>query len=304
MQSKYERHPYKLKFSGPLLAKRPFDILHIDTFYFQNSTFVTITDLFSRYAQAYLVKDGTSLSILSKIRHFFAHHNIPAKIICDEGKEFKNKTFQEFCKINKIELHFTTVNNPNSNSPVERLHSTLLEKLRVLRIKNPNDLPSNLMISAICIYNQSIHTATGFAPFHLLYGPYERLIEFDIEMPVFEEYNQKRKQEILPFYDQIYEKNKNKAEKILDKRNEQRQEPPDLQNQEVFVERNRPRKTDPPFEKIKVTSQDNTKITGLTQKQRPTTANITTVKPLRRMFPLQVPPSNDQNESGPSSRPD
>lgn len=302
MQSKYERHPYKLKFSGPLLAKRPFDIIHIDTFSFQNSKFLTIIDLFSRYAQAYLVKDGTSLSILSKIRHFFAHHNIPKKIVCDEGKEFKNKTFQEYCRMNKIELHFTTVNNPNSNSPVERLHSTLLEKLRILRLKNSQDLPSNLMISAVCIYNQSIHSATGFAPFHLLYGPYEKLIEFDIDMPIYEQYNEKRKQEILPFYDQIYHKNKDRAEKVLEKKNKDRNEAPDLENQEIFVERNRPRKTDPPFEKIKVTSQDNTKITGLTQKQRPTTANIGTVKRLRRIFPLQD--HTDPDEPGPSHKTD
>lgn len=288
LQAKYERHPYNLKFSGPLLAKRPFEIIHMDTFSFQNSKFLTIIDLFSRYAQSYLVKDGTSLTILSKLRHYFAHHNIPQKIVCDEGREFKNKTFAEFCKLFKIELHYTTVNNPSSNSPIERFHSTILEKLRVLNIKNPKELPSNLMISATLIYNQSIHSATGFSPFHLLYGPYDRLIEMDMDMTIFEQYNEKRKQEILPFYDQVYNKNKQKAEKTLEKRNESRNDPPDLTDKIVYVERNRPRKTDPPFEKITVTEQDQNKIQGLTKKNRPTTANIKTVKRLRQLPLLQV----------------
>lgn len=302
LQSKYERHPYQLKLTGPLLAKRPFDVIHIDTFSFQNSKFLTLIDLFSKYAQAYYVKDGTGISILNKIRHYFSHHNIPRKIVCDEGREFQNKTFTEFCKLNKIELHFTTVNNPSSNSPVERLHSTLLEKLRILRIKNPNELPENLMISAVLIYNQSIHSSTGYSPFNLLYGPYEKTIEFDLDMTVYEQYNQKRKQEILPFYDHVYLKNKDKAQKILDKRNEGRNDPPDLTNREIYLERDRPRKTDPPFEKITVEQQDKNKISGKTQKSRQTTAHIKKTKPLRKnISSLQANNSPDEPQPGPSN---
>jgi len=197
LRSKYERHPYDVRFQGPLLAKRPFDVIHIDTFSFQGSKFLTIIDLFSRYAQAYKIKDGTGLTVLNKLRHFFGHHNYPRKLVCDEGREFKNRTFEEFCKLHKIELHFTTVNNPNSNSPIERFHSTIIEKLRTLRIKNPHDLPCTLMTSAILIYNQSIHSSTGYSPFHLLYGPYEKLADFDVDMTIIEQYNQKRKQEIF-----------------------------------------------------------------------------------------------------------
>lgn len=302
LQSKYERHPYNPKFSGPLLAKRPFEILHIDTFSFQNSKFLTIIDLFSRYAQAYLLKDGTSISVLSKLRHYFAHHNIPQKIVCDEGKEFKNKTFMEFCKFNKVDLHYTTVNNPSSNSPIERLHSTLVEKLRILRIKSPNELPANLMITAVLIYNQSIHSSTGFSPFHLLYGPYDKLIEFDLDMTIYEHYNEKRKQELLPFYDAVHTKNRNKAEKILEKRNESRDEPPDLENIDVYVERNRPRKVDPPFEKIKVTHQEGNKILGTTSKARPTTANLKSIKRLRKsdFSPQGTSSAPDASQPGPS----
>ena len=305
-QAKYERHPYNLKFSGPLLAKRPFQIIHCDTFSFQGSKFLTIIDLFSRYAQAYLVKDGTGITILNKLRHYFGHHNIPEKLVCDEGREFRNKTFEEFCKLNKIDLHFTTVNNPSSNSPIERFHSTILEKLRVLNIKNPKELPSNLMITAVLIYNQSVHSATGYTPFDLLYGPYERIIEFDIGMTVYETYNEKRRQEILPFYDRVYEKNKDKANKILEKRNENRSDPPDLEEQEIFVERNKPRKTDPLFDKIKVTKQEGNKIIGLTAKNRSTTANIRKVKRLRKpISPLQMDVDNvSEPQPGPSSRQD
>ena len=306
LQSKYERHPYNPKLQGPLLAKRPFDIVHIDTFTFQNSKFLTIIDLFSRYAQAYLLKDGTGLTVLNKLRHYISHHNIPQKIVCDKGREFDNKTFIEFCKLHKIDLHFTTVDNPNSNSPVERFHSTLLEKLRILKIKNPGELPSNLVISAILIYNQAIHSSTGFSPFHLLYGPYDRLIEFDLDLSIFEKYNEKRREELLPFYDNVFRKTGNKAQQILEKRNENKEQTPDLTNQDIYVERNRPRKVDPPFEKLTVTEQNETKISGLTKKSRPTTANVRKVKRLRKTIPsLQdeddPSPDANPNDPGPSN---
>lgn len=132
LQAKYERNPYNVKLGGPLLAKKQFDTIHLDTFTFQNCKFLTIIDSISKYAQAYYVKDGTSITILNKLRHYFSHHNYPKRIVCDEGR---NRTFKEYCNMHKIELHFTTINNPNSNSPIERLHSILVEKLRILRLK-------------------------------------------------------------------------------------------------------------------------------------------------------------------------
>lgn len=141
------------------------------------------------------------------------------------------------------------MNNQTSNSSIERFHSTILEKLRILKLKNQNENPANLMITATLIYNQSIHSATGYSPFYLPYGPYDKLPEFDLNMTVYEQYKEKRKQEILPFFDHIYERNKDKAQKTFNRLNENRNDPPNLKQREVYVERGRPRKKDPPFEK-------------------------------------------------------
>lgn len=73
------------------------------------------------------------------------------------------------------------------------------------------------MITAILIYNQSIHSATGFSPFSILYGPYEHEIDLSLDMTIYEEYNNKRKNELLPFIDQIYHKTHEKEKTILEK---------------------------------------------------------------------------------------
>lgn len=127
LQVKYERRPYQLPLAGPMLAKRPFDVVHIDTFSFQR--FLTLIDLFSKYAQAYLITSLNSVTIANKLKNYFLHHNKQKK-----GTEFNSRLLKEICKLYNIELHFTTVANTNSNSPIERFHSTILEKLRALNL--------------------------------------------------------------------------------------------------------------------------------------------------------------------------
>lgn len=303
LQSKYERNPYNIKLSGPLLAKRPFDVIHIDTFSFDGAKFVTFLDLFSKYAQAYYVTDLSGITVLKKIRHYFSHHNYPKKIVCDEGKEFKNKVFEEYCKLFKIDLHFTTHYNPNSNSPVERLHSTLLEKIRTTKALNKNETPQNLMTNAILIYNQSIHSTTGFTPFSLLYGPYDDLNahEIDLERTVYEDYNEKRKREVLPFFDVIYQKELNKGNKILEKRNENKKNSPNVEEPSVYFKKARIRKTDPCYDKINITSIKENKIEGVREKtDKKANAHMRNIKRFRKNFSLQDNPHG--SKPGPSNR--
>lgn len=300
LQSKYERNPYNTKLIGPLLAKKPFDTIHVDTFSFNNCKFLTIIDSFSKYAQAYFIKDCTGITILNKLRHYFSHHNYPKRVVCDEGREFCNKTVKEFFKLNKITLHFTTVNNPNSNSPIERLHSTLVEKLRILRLKTPNEIPQNQMISAILIYNQTIHSATGHTPFTLLYGPYEHDIDFDLDMTIYEEYNNRRKQEMLPFLKDVYNKTFDKERRILEKRNTTREEPPEINDETVYVRKNKPGKTDPLYAKINITGKEGTQIKGTSIKGRSTNTHVRKIKRVRNTPLLQA--NNPDNPLPSTSR--
>lgn len=305
LQSKYERRPYNVPFAGPLVAKRPFEVVHIDTFSFDNYKFLTIIDLFSKYVQAYYVEDLLGITILNKLRHYFAHHNYPDKIVCDEGKEFKNNTLQEYCKLFKINLHYTTNYNANSNSPIERAHSTLLEKIRTLKLTNKNESPQNLMISAVLIYNQSVHSSTGFTPFGLLYGPYDNLNthEIDLDQTVYESYNEKRKAEVLAFYDQVYHKQLERGKKILEKRNEGKEKDIELNEPTLYFKKPKIRKADPCYEKVNVTSIQQNKIEGIKSKTK-SPANIHTrkIKRLRKKISLQDDPPG--NVAGPSSRKD
>lgn len=49
------------------------------------------------------------------------------------------------------------------------------------------------MIYVVLIYNQSIHSTTGFTPFDLLYGPYDEAHKINLELNIYEQYNKNRK---------------------------------------------------------------------------------------------------------------
>jgi hypothetical protein len=120
------------------------------------------------------------------------------------------------------------------------------------------------MISAVLIYNQSIHSTTGYTPFSLLYGPYENLNahEIDLDKTIYKTYNDKRKRELLPFYEQLYQKQLDRGKKILDNRNKNLKDQVQIKKPAVYFKKQKIRKADPCYEKVNVTSTNKNKIIG------------------------------------------
>ena len=91
---------------------------------------------------------------------FITHFGIPQSISCDNGTEFKTSLLIDFCKLHNINLHFTIPGNSNSNNPVERLHSTLIEHFRVLNLQEPKISTKETMKYAVLGYNISVRSDT------------------------------------------------------------------------------------------------------------------------------------------------
>ncbi|CAH1971697.1 unnamed protein product [Acanthoscelides obtectus] len=144
-QCKYERHPIKIAMNLTPTASKA-----IDTFTFGVSTFFTIIDSFSKYAQEYQITSLSGTEIANNMILFFSHHGIPTRIIADNGIEFKNTVVAELLSLHKIKLHFISPNHPDSNGVVERFHSTITEHLRLLNTEGFQKAPIKMkMLYAI-----------------------------------------------------------------------------------------------------------------------------------------------------------
>lgn len=167
---KYDRKHYDIPINVTPTPCKPFEHLHIDTFSYKKSLFLTIIDSFSKLAQVYPITAKNPLEISKGLINYFSHYGTPTQITSDQGKEFANKIVKDLLASHKIEIHFTTPKNPQSNAPIERFHSTLIEHLKLLENQYPNDNLETVVKYAVIAYNSSIHSATGLTPYDLTFG--------------------------------------------------------------------------------------------------------------------------------------
>lgn len=131
-------------------------------------TFLTIIDNFSKFAQPVPFTATSSVHVAEALLQIFSMLGLPYKITTDSDTKFDNEMIKEICALHKIDIHFTTPYNPNSNSPIERFHSTIGEIIRAQSIQKKEDI-SYFMRYALIAYNNSIHSTTGYTPHELLF---------------------------------------------------------------------------------------------------------------------------------------
>lgn len=220
LKSKYERNPLKLPLSLTDTPHKPLEHMFMDLYSSGGTTFLTIIDNFTKYAQATPLTASTSVHIAEALLGIFSVIGIPNKITTDSDSKFDNDVITEICALHNINIHCTTLYNPNSNSPIERLHSTLAELIRLQRITD-KDEPINLMKYAIIAYNNTIHSATGFTPFELLYGHTNSRNPLELHFPkeFYQEYVLKHKQIMNNVHKLINTKLTTEKQQVIEKAN-------------------------------------------------------------------------------------
>lgn len=170
LKTKYERHPLKTPLALTETPTKPMQHLFMDLYSTSGVTFLTIIDNFSKYAQAIPLTACSSVHIAEALLHIFSTLGLPQKITTDSDTKFDNEVIKEICATHDINIHFTTPYNPNSNSPIERFHSTIGEIIRIQKLTNKEDPIQSIMKYSVIAYNNSIHSSTDYTPHELLFG--------------------------------------------------------------------------------------------------------------------------------------
>lgn len=238
--NKYERHPNKQNLQFTPVPTKPFEIIHMDTFQIKGQKFLTIIDTFSKYAQAYPLESTTGVNVINALTIWMTHHGLPLNITADQGTEFKNLPLQEFAALHKINLHFTSVNNPQSNGAIERFHSTILEHIRLLQEKHKQSPITELMLFAVLAYNNSIHSATDKKPIEIVNGHLDNRDPFDLalEKLCLQNYVNKQKEMTMDLYAKLNEKLNSQKMATLNKRNENLEPPLEYEEGHAFYSKN------------------------------------------------------------------
>lgn len=257
---KYDRHPPKFKFQITETPDEPLHILHIDIYTINSKCILTIIDKFSKYAAGYTLPSRTSVCVLKALKSFMNLLGIPKKIVCDQGTEFTSNIFKDFCKQYEIMLHFTSFQQSSSNSPVERLHSTLTEIYRIiLGIRKSKKMEvdhEEILDETFMTYNNTIHSSTKFTPYELFFGrPYNfsREIKYNNKHEFLNKLNEFKEK----LYPSVREKVLKAKIKNINNLNKTRENPENREvDEEIYRKECRRNKLTPRFSKHKV-AKDN-----------------------------------------------
>lgn len=267
---KYDRNPPKLKFQVPETPLKPLEILHLDIYSVNHNQILTIIDKCSKFACGYTISSRNSITVLRAFKNYISTYGIPKMIVCDQGSEFAANIFQDFCKQFQIEMHITSFQQTSSNSPVERLHSTLTEIYRLIQSKRKeNKLTTEhdeILLKAFITYNNAIHSSTGHTPYELFFGrPYKfmKSLNFSNE----HDYLSKLNTFLDELYPEIQEKVQNVTKNRIESLNEHRENPEDTTDGQIVFRKEAGRnKLSPRFSKHIV--QKNNKVTIVTRGQK------------------------------------
>ena len=126
----------------------------------KNSKYLlSVIDTFSKFGGNYILANKRADTVLGFVKDFSLKNGKPKKLHSDNGKEFRNKLFEDYFKKNKISFVHGRLYHPQSQGVAESYNKEIKRLLEVSYLENPKcfsiykDLPD-----VINIYNENIHT--------------------------------------------------------------------------------------------------------------------------------------------------
>ncbi|GJW19910.1 reverse transcriptase domain-containing protein [Tanacetum coccineum] len=143
---------------------------------------IVAIDYFTKWIEAKPVATITGNQIKKFVwDNIVCRFGLPGEIISDNGKQFQDNPFKDWCEKLCIRQHFASVKHPQTNGLVERANRSLGEGIKARldeRSKNwMEELPHVLWA-----HRTMIKSSNGDTPFSLTYGT-EAVIPAEIDMP-------------------------------------------------------------------------------------------------------------------------
>ena len=102
-------------------------------------------------------------------RNIICRYGIPRVLVLDNGKQFDNCAFRDFCSDLGIKNHYLSPAHLQANGQVEVTNQTLLKIIKT-RLKGAKGIWPDELPSVLWAYWTTVRTPNGKAPFRLMYG--------------------------------------------------------------------------------------------------------------------------------------
>ena len=101
-------------------------------------------------------------------RNIICKFGIPRILVSDNGKQFDNNAFRDFCSELGIKNHYSSPAHPQANGQVEVTNRSLLKIIKT-RLDGAKDIWLDKLPSILWAYRTTARTPTGETPFRLAY---------------------------------------------------------------------------------------------------------------------------------------
>ena len=157
-------------------ARYPLHVVHVDLVgpldrsQKGNRWIMSVVDSFTRHLETIALPTKSADDVANGlVNGYFSKHGFPIKLVMDRGKEFLNSVLKQVANLCNINLHFICPATPQSNAKVERSHSSLMNKLRVMSETRPLFWDEFLPLATFA-YNTQHHSSIDCSPFVAFYG--------------------------------------------------------------------------------------------------------------------------------------
>ncbi|GBO39742.1 Transposon Tf2-9 polyprotein [Araneus ventricosus] len=134
-----------------------------------NKWIIVISDYFTRYAEAYPVKNIQSSTVAHILMEFISRHGLMQVLYSDRGSNFISEAMNEIYKKLGIQKLTTLAYSPQSNGLVERLNKTLIDSLSHLVSVTQEDWCEHVPL-ALMAYRNAFHRSIKETPSFLNHG--------------------------------------------------------------------------------------------------------------------------------------
>ncbi|MCO5581353.1 hypothetical protein L7F22_035234 [Adiantum nelumboides] len=172
----------------PVVANEPFEKWGIDAIGRLPRTadgklyILVAIDYMTKWVEAQSVSRVTERTVSKFVySHICCRFGAPQEIISDHGPGFREGLLTRVCEEMKVKHQHATPYYPQSNGAIEKANGIITRTLRKM-VESQEKHWDRFLDGALWAYCTTYKCATGFTPFHLVYGQ-EALQPIELEIP-------------------------------------------------------------------------------------------------------------------------